>query len=205
MGYPNRFRGDKWILSFAGIPTVKDRKDLRLFDDYIKSVTFPDYNMEEITSEGEFGMNIRHPKAGMQINKNLSQLQIEFFVSEDMQNYLYFMKWMLELKYGQLDGGNYDGMIRDYNIPVINLILLDNEKRTTAIIKFTKAFLLNLSSMPMTFGTSDEVVFTANFSYEEMLYEQKNPMTGSTNPSAPELGIPCGDGPLPLDVSATWS
>ena len=41
--------------------------------------------------------------------------------------------------------------------------------------------------------------------YEEMLYEEKNPMTGGANPSAPTLAEPCGEDGLPFDVSATWS
>jgi len=203
--YPNNFRNDKWILTFSNIPTVKDRHDLRLFDNYIKSLTLPDYNMGQIISNGEFGFDIRHPQAGMLINRDLSQLQVEFKLSEDMQNYLYLFKWMLELKYGQLDNGNYQGKIRDYNIKAMHLHLLDNQKRTTAIIKFTNAFLLTLSSMPLTFGTSDEVTFTCNFSYEEITYTQKDPMTGGETLDIPNLHSPCDDGPLPLDTSATWN
>ena len=39
--------------------------------------------------------------------------------------------------------------------------------------RFTEAFLLGLSSISLNMGISDEITFTANFSYEEIKYETK--------------------------------
>ncbi|MFW6219496.1 MAG: hypothetical protein ACOCZ5_01265 [bacterium] len=201
MSFPNVLRGDKWFLSFSNIPTVKDRHDLRLFDNYIKSFTLPSYDMGEITSHGPLGFNVRHPIGGIKINDNLSPITVDFKLSENMDNYLYLFRWMLELKYGRLKD-DYDGMIRKYYIDAIHLHLLDNQKRTTTLIKFTHGFLTNLSSIPLVFGSSPEITFTCTFTYEEIVYSTVDPMVGGTKLDEPNPD--CQPGPQPLDTSATW-
>ena len=70
---------------------------------------------------------------------------------------------------------------------------------------FTDLFLLNLSSIQLSMGSSDEVTFTCNFSYEEILYELKDPSLGGSNPTLPSLIEPCGTSGLPKNsVSADW-
>lgn len=202
MSFPNIFRGDKWYLTFSNIPTVTDRHDLRLFDNYIKSFTLPSYEMGEITSHGPLGMNVRHPVGGIKINDNLGPVSIDFKLSENMENYLYLFRWMLELKYGRLRD-DYDGMIRKYYIDSLYLHLLDNQKRKTTNLKFTHVFLTNLSSLPLVFGSSPEVTFSGTFTYEEIVYSTSDPMSGGQEIESPDPD--CQPGPLPLDTSATWS
>lgn len=202
--FPNTFHNDKWVVTFSNIPTVKDMNDMRYYDSYIKSVTLPDYNMEEIYSDGPAGFRIRHPKGGMWKNKDLSQLQIEFKLSEDMLNYLYLFNWMKQLRYGDIDSMHND-FFRKYVIKNATLSILDNQKRTIANLSFSNLFLLSLSSMPLTMGSSDEVTFTCNFSYEEISYELKNPLIGGSNPTTPSIVDPCGTSGLPISTSGDWN
>jgi hypothetical protein len=202
--FPNTFRNDSWKITFSNIPTVIDLNDMKYYDSYVKSFILPDYNMGEIYSDMTGGFRVRHPQGGMWKNKDLSQVQIEFKLSEDMLNYLYLFKWMKQLKYGELNA-DYDGLIREYNIKKIILTLLDNQKRPSVNMIFTNAFLLNLSSVSLQMGDSSEVTFTTNFSYEEIEYQQLNPMIGNTLPDTPTIGTPCGTSAVSLTTSGSWS
>lgn len=174
ISFPNLFHNDKWQISFSNLPTLSTIRDMRIYDNFVKSVTFPDYNMGEIYSDIK-GFRIRHPLGGMNANIDLSQLQVTFKLSEDMRNYINLFEWMQALRYGKVTGFNSEEeMFRKYTIKSINLNILDNQKRSIAVWRFTEAFLLSLSSLSLEMGTSDEVIFTTNFSYQEIFYESKN-------------------------------
>jgi len=171
--FPNLFHNDKWQVSFSNLPSLESMRDMRIYDNYVKSITFPDYNMEEIYSD-IMGFRIRHP-VGPKPNYDLSEIQIEFKLSEDMKNYIYLFEWMQALKYGQVeDFTSEQEFFRKYNIKSISLNILDNQKRIIAVWRFTEAFLKNLSSLSLSQGISDEITFTANLSYEEVKYETKS-------------------------------
>lgn len=169
--FPNVFHSDKWNVTFSNIPSLTEMRDMRLFDNYVKSVTFPDYNMNEIYSD-IIGFRIRHPVAP-KANEELSQIMIEFKLSEDMKNYLYLFKYMKDLKYG-IAIPEQENFIRKYTVKTININILDNQKRETVIWSFTECFLLSMSSLPLIMGSSEQVTFSCNFSYEEILYKTKS-------------------------------
>jgi len=170
----NTFHSDKWQISFSNLPTLETIRDMRIYDNFVKSVTLPDYSMGEMYSD-MMGFRIRHPIAGIKANYDLNNITIEFKLSEDMRNYLNLFEWMRALKYGRVEGFNSEEeFFRKYTIKSINLMLLDNQKRTIAVWRFTEAFLLSLGSISLNTGTSDEVTFSCNFSYQEIFYEAKN-------------------------------
>jgi hypothetical protein len=176
--FPNLFHNDKWQISFSNLPSLGAIRDMRIYDNFVKSVVFPDYNMGEIYSDIK-GFRIRHPLAGIKANEDLSQIQIEFKLSEDMKNYINLFEWMQGLKYGKVtDFNDEEDFFRKYTIKSINLNILDNQKRPIAVWRFTEAFLLTLGSLSLDMGISEEITFTANFSYEEIFYETKG-TTGS--------------------------
>jgi hypothetical protein len=175
--FPNVAHSDKWQISFSNLPSLGTIKDMRIYDNFVKSVVLPDYNLGEIFSDIK-GFRIRHPLGGCKANEDLSQIQIEFKLSEDMKNYLNFFEWMQALKYGQVGDFEEEDFFRKYTIKSINLNILDNQKRTIAVWRFTEAFLLSLSSISLDMGVSEEVSFTTNFSYEEIKYETKD-ITGN--------------------------
>ena len=201
--FPNTFHNDKWVLTFSNLPNVGDISEMRYFQSYIKNLILPDYNMGEIADVGPFGFQVRHPIAGMKKNTDLSQLQIEFKLSEDLLNYMYFFRWIKDLKYGNLNEGAYTDLIRKFTIKKAILSILDNQKRTVVNLFFTELFLLNLSSLQLSMGSSDEVTFTCNFSYEEIDYAIKDPSIGSSNPTTPTLSSPCGTSAVPATSAST--
>ncbi len=169
--FPNVFHNDKWSVAFSNLPTVGDMSDMKYYDNYVKSLTIPDQSMGEIISEFR-GFSVRHPMIP-KANVNLSPLSIDFKLSEDILNYLNLFEWMQELKYGDIDP-NHDDFMRRYYIKSINLNIMDNEKRSIAILRFKRAFLLGLSAISLETGSSEEVTFNCTFSYEELTYETKS-------------------------------
>jgi hypothetical protein len=174
--FPNLFHSSNWQVNFSNMPALESIRDMRLYDNLVKSVTFPDYNMSEIYSDF-MGFRVRHPEAP-KINVDLSQIQISFKLSEDMRNYIYLFEWMKAMKAGDVtDFSSEEDLFRKNTIKSISLNILDNQKRTVAVWRFTEAFLLSLSSLALDNGISEEVTFTCNFSYEQILYEKKNVLT----------------------------
>jgi hypothetical protein len=174
----NTFHQDQWQVSFSNMPALRTIKDMRIYDNFVKGITFPDYNVQEIISYTFPGFIIRHPM-GPKPNVDLSQIQIEFKVSEDMLNYIYLFEFMRALKYGDTSQfEDADETFRKNTIKSINIFILDNQKRTRSIWRFTDAFLLNLSALPLQQGVSEELIFSCNFSYSEVVYELKDVMTG---------------------------
>jgi len=172
--FPNLFHNDKWQINFSNIPSLGTVRDMRIYDSLVKSISFPDYNLGEIYSDVR-GIRIRHPLAGIKMNTDLSQISVEFKLSEDMKNYLNLFEWMRALKYGEVENfSNSADLFRKNTIKAINLNILDNQKRIIATWKFTQAFLLTLGTLSLNMGVSDEVTFTSNFSYEEIEYEVKS-------------------------------
>lgn len=174
INFPNTLHSDKWQVSFSNIPSLKTVRDMRIYDNMVKSVTFPDYTMGQIISDMPNGFKIRHPRAP-QINTDLSEIAIEFKISEDMKNYANLFYWMQGMKYGQVGTFNsVEEMFRKYAIKSINLNILDNQKRIIAEWRFTEAFLLSLSSLTLNMGISEELSFVCNFSYEEVKFDMKS-------------------------------
>ena len=163
--FPNTFRSSNWQLVFSNMPSVTDFKDMRYFTNMVKSVTLPDYNLPIFKSEIQ-GWTIRHPEAPKP-NSNLSDLMITFRMSEDMKNYLILLDFTRQIRYGQIN----DDILREYTIKQIMVNLLDNQARTIATLGFTNAFLTSLSSVNLDMGNANEIDFSCNFSYEEIIYK----------------------------------
>jgi len=168
--FPNVYHSDKWRMTFSNIPGQAVTQ-MKYYDNYIKSLTFPDYNLAEFKSDFK-GFTIRHP-VGPMVNNDLSQIQIEFKLSEDMFNYLNLFHYMQQLRYGQIDV-DHDDFFRKYTVKKLNIEMLDNQKRVVSRVHFTQLFLLSLSSFSLTQGSSDEMTFTTNWSYEEIGFDNES-------------------------------
>lgn len=133
-----------------------------------KSITIPDYNMNLMYSD-IVGWTIRHPEAP-KMNKELGSIQITFRMAEDMKNYMVLLDLMRQIKYGDIEGAP-STIIREYTIKEISVFLLDNQARHVAKLGFTNAFLTSLSSINLDMGNANEIDFTCQFSYEELIYK----------------------------------
>jgi hypothetical protein len=159
----NTLHQSNWKVTFSNLPTI-NQSEMFLFDNFIKSITLPNYELGEEKSYFQNVM-IRHPNT--KANIDLPQLQITFRTTEDLQNYYRLMLWSMQIKYGKPDS-TYEDFIRNYTINTINLHILDNEKRERNRISFTKAFMSSLSSIGLEHGSDAETLFTAIFTYEEV-------------------------------------
>lgn len=201
--FPNVLHSDKWKITFSNIPTLDDTSDMRYFDNYVKSCIIPTYTMGEIISQIPMGHQIRHPLGGIKRNQDLESFNITFKVSEDMFNYYTLFRWMQNLRYGTVNDG-YDDFFRKYNVKRLILSMLDNQKRTVSEITFTNVFLTELGSLDLNFGSTDELSFTCSFSYEEIFYEMKNPMTGGARLTTPTNISECGTSGLDNTPILDW-
>jgi hypothetical protein len=170
MGFPNTYHSGGWRVIISNIPTMTDITEMKYFDNYCKSIVLPDYNILEYMSFGPEMEMERHPISKK--NEDLSQLQIDFKISEDFKNYLRFFEWMMSIRYGQIDTRLDDRLFQN-TIQRITISLLDNEKRDIADIYFTELRLVNLSSIALDHGSEEEIIFTTNFTYREVGFELK--------------------------------
>ena len=165
---PNTFHNDRWKISFSDFPTMSvDKLDMSMFDQFVKTVTLPNLSVELINSD-YMSSTVRSPIS--RINAELNTLTIEFIADENLQNYFSFYNWFQMLRYHKL---STERISRDVCIKSIDVHLLDNQKRTTNILSFTKAFPTDISTIALQMGTSDESVFSVSFMYEEL--KQKLP------------------------------
>lgn len=163
----NTLHNDKWKVTFSNIPGALVTNP-EYYDNFIKSFVFPD-NSIDITRTEFMGYGVNHPM-GAAPNRNLSPIQIEFRTSEDMKNYLNLFFWLQQLRYGQLDT-DYDGLFRKYSVNRLVVEMLDNHKRTIAKVNLSNVLLTGVSSLPLVYGESEEVTFTTNWVYQEILFE----------------------------------
>jgi len=201
--FPNVMHSDKWKIAFSNIPTLSDMSEMRYFDNYVKSCTLPAYTMGEILSQLPMGIQIRHPLGGMKRNQDLAQLSMTFKVSEDLYNYLILFNWIQQIRYGQIDP-RHDDFFRKYTIKRLVISMLDNEKRTVSEMTFTNVFLQDLGALDLNFGSTDELSFSCNFSYEEIFYKTKNPMGGGVVIDTPVNVIECGNSDVPINPMLDW-
>lgn len=160
---PNAQNSSRWRVSFSNIPTIEKSRDLDLYDLSVRSCIIPDINLRDHNID--FKASTRRVAMSRK-NDEMTPLQIEFRVGENADNYLYLFEWALDLKYGTKNT-TYDNVIKRTDIWI-----LDNQRREKAKIYFTNCIPLNISSLSLTQGTSDELAFTFTLSYEEMLYER---------------------------------
>ena len=166
---PNQYHSDKFTCIFSNFPGQKDFKDFRYFQNYIKTITLPELNMNMILSQFQ-GAIIRHPDAPV-INQNYAALLVNFRVSEDFKNYVLWTDLMRQIRYGCLENETPEDLIRKYVINSIDINLLDNHKRCIAKISYLNCFPTMISSLNLEFGSSDEIIATMTFSYSEFTYK----------------------------------
>jgi len=174
MGYPNTAHSGNWKTTFSNIPSIKQVSMVQKYiEGYVKSVIMPDYNLEEVFSQF-MGEHYRHPASRQ--NDNLSQIQLDFKLSEDGLNYFYMLEWMMKLRNPQLATVNNneplsEEVLRENTCKNFSLHFLNNQKLTVALIHFKELWPLNVSSISLDMGTDEEIIFTTNFSYESMTFE----------------------------------
>jgi len=201
--FPNVSTNQRWVLTLSNIPTIHNNDDLKYFDSYIRSVDVPEYSITNIAYEGMFGYQTNHPGGGVKENTNLGSLTVEYKISEDYFNWLMMIRWIKDLRNGDVDRSVYE-MFRKYVCRAGLLQLLDNHNRPVALLTFTNMFPLAVSGLSLMYGTADELSFKVTFQYETFDYDLYDVSVGGGNPTAPETVSPCTVTPQPLIPDAVW-
>ena len=167
MGIPNTHHASRWEVVLSNIPRVGENIiDQDLYNLYVKGVTIPDASVTMINSDFR---DYTYLTPGTRGNTENFQLLIEFAVSEDISNYYNFLQLMQMTRFEE---GSNKTRLKDLNINQISLFFKDNQKRKVAEMKFKNCFLTNLSSLPLLYGSKEEITFTATFTYQEVNLEK---------------------------------
>lgn len=165
MSRPNAFSNSKWKLTFSNIPTINNYRDLSVYDEYVKNIIIPDYNID--TTKSSFFKHTKNYPVS-KINETNAELSIDFVASEYAENYINLLEYLQKLKYGQNLPETY---LKDNVVKRLNVIFLDNQKRSKKIIYFTQCYLSSIGSLDLTNGTDDEIIFNTIWQYDEMLVD----------------------------------
>jgi len=159
----NAFHSDNWKVSISSIPTCKP-EEMYIFDNFIKSVNFPEYGLDTFDTFLSGYRDIQ--PIAHRLNPDLVLLQLEIKLCENIQNYTALFMMIQNLKYGQ----NITGQAKDYNIPTISVTFLDNNKRTIGMFNFTRCIPVNITALPLSFGSGEEITFQCNLVYNQILW-----------------------------------
>jgi len=163
--FPNTIKNDFFSVVFSNLPS-HIKIDKRYYDNYIKSIVIPDYNIQTIPSNFS-GVTINHPFS--KINDTLSEFQITFVLSQNAINYLNFLDWIRSLRYGDIDTTN-SNLISKYFINSVDVNFLNAAKKTIATISFKDCLPTMISSLALEYGSSNEVTWTSNLKFRLMEY-----------------------------------
>lgn len=164
---PNVQHSDKWRLVFSNLPgftpdSLSNFMNMDLFENYLKSFTFPGLSVELLNSSF-MNYEVRHPIS--KINSSLSDVILTMKCSEDLTNYYYIYRWILDLRNQK---NTTDSRLFRYNyIAEMKLIFLDNQKREKVKHTFTNCFITSVGSLSLGFGSTDEMSFDLNISFED--------------------------------------
>lgn len=170
MSILNQSNTDKFESVFSNIPvpsTRNDTLDLDVMNNYVRMITLPDYNLEVVFSE-LMQASIKNPIS--RFNNDMSPMTIDFTADEDLHNYIAFFEWMRELRLGNALKG--EDTIRESTIKTLYILLKDNQDRITSKFVIKDLLLINISSLSLAFGNSEQTSFTATFQFNTMDIER---------------------------------
>ena len=163
MTFPNTFNSDKFRVTFSNIPKLPEdeRVDMRIVDTNVRSVTVPDLTIDTINSDF-MSDTFKHPMS--RTNDNLAQVAVEFLLSEDMRNYLYFYTWFQMLRHGISD----EDQVNKCVVKEMTIEMLDNQNNVTNKMVFSNCILSSVGSLNLIMGQSEKVGFPVLLTYQEM-------------------------------------
>lgn len=162
MAMPNTQHASKWKITLSNIPSIGEQVPSNLYDEYIKGVTIPDSSITMINSDF---MDYQYITPGTKGNTEYFQLLLEFAVSENLLNYFNFHKLLLMTRFEESE----EKRLKDICIKQITVDFRDNQKRKVATMAFKNCFLTNISSLPLVYGSPEELSFTSTFNYQELV------------------------------------
>ena len=132
-----------------------------LFTKFVASIDLPDFNLPNGTIR--FGGHTEFEPYSMQDNTGISPLSITFKMNERLQNWYALYRWGRKIRTGK-----FDLDAKDLKIAEIAVEILDNQSKKTCELIFEDLLLTNVVKIPLEYGKSTEVGFTATFVFEDM-------------------------------------
>lgn len=163
MSIVNQANTNKFKTIFSNIPVPTGRTDvvdMGIFNNYVKNVTLPDYSVELVNSD--FLGEVRKTPS-TRVQAELSPLTIEFVADEDYDNWATCFEWLREMRCGNSSSPSQP--LHSYNIKQIYIQMRDNQNRSGLKFVFNGVILINLSSLNLVFGSSEQVVFSCTYQY----------------------------------------
>lgn len=169
---PNNFTKNKFYIVLSNMPNLTpipdDEIDLSVFNTSVKNVELPPKTMKLLHSYYNH-TDQKHPDP--EGSRDTSALNIEWILDSKFLNYAILASLIDGSRYGieARDEREEVGepLLRDNCIDRIDIYALDNTDFPTAMLTFHRAFLTNLGSLSLEFGTADTVTFTTTFEYEK--------------------------------------
>lgn len=155
---------NKFSLSISNIPRLGNigEVDIQLLTGFYKSTILPGMSLQTIPST--FMRHTRHHPADKG-NQDMNKLSITFNVSENYENYMFFRKWLWDLRNGLRPE---DGMhLVDYIVNDIILTLYDNQKRVIMKMTTKMCLLEDVSDLDLNSDSSSDLTFTTSWIYHD--------------------------------------
>ena len=160
----NKFHSDSFRVTFSNFPKIFDGQDdvfdLRIFEYYIKNLSLPDSSLETTT------INFRNAVQNTPMsraNDNLPVLSLEIKADEQLSNYYYMWSLVKKMRFGNVDVD----ALRKNVIHQITVECMDNQGVLASKIVFKNCLLTTVGSLDLVSGSSEELTFSAGFTYEE--------------------------------------
>ena len=169
----NTFHDSNFKVVISNIPTLEYEHDLDLFHNFVRRVVLPGFSIDMIESVWR-GEHYQNP--GSHKNDALGDITITFKVNENLMNYFYMAKYVMDMRYEYADNitdDPQDRMKMNF-IKTIDVMILDNQKRHIANIKLSRCFPTNITSLTLEYTNGDEVEFDVTFKITEIHFGLTN-------------------------------
>lgn len=160
MSHPNRLRSNKWKFNISNVPLIgKHSIKMETISENCRGFSMPSLSVSSFETVN-FMNNVSFESMSRN-NDGLEPFIVEFILSENMENYMYFFRWIRQLRSGVTPNNS----IKKNVIEFAWLDFLDNQDRVVSTIKFEKLLPEILGALQMTQGVSNEISFTVSLKY----------------------------------------
>lgn len=169
----NNYNKNKWKVRFSNIPNMTGQKiDIHVLNNYVREFNVPDITIPMLTSITGHERQLHPNTIG---SRDLQTINIAFTIDEHMYNYWLLYTWLYQMRHGKTlpDRTNLDGvpLVRMDCIDVIELCLLDNDKKIISKMKFHHCILNNMGALDLKYSDSELGTMVCTFEVENVSFE----------------------------------
>lgn len=163
----NRLFSASFRISLSNIPTWDPKAviNIAMFNDFVKSISLPAYTAK--LYDLPFKQIVRKEPL-QQYNREFPPITLEFFVNEDLYNYLTIFYYVLGMHTEEFPIGK--DQMHLAQIQLLAVQILDNHNRPTATLKFKYCFVTSISGLIMSQGDPSELSFSIEVQPQDVEY-----------------------------------